>query len=161
MRSSFYHLVHSLLPFHKRQVVRLAFLRLVMAKYDQAMSTLAEYRKEVRRTLNINAQTMVLQNHLNNLFDPTFRRIFIKHSNEQSLVVGLIADGLENFFAIRIESEAPEGYVEIFITLYGESKIALAVDYIILAPIESNTNAMLAELNKYRLAGKTFTIQNN
>lgn len=130
-----------------------------MVKFDLVMDRLTSYRDEVRRTLNINAQSIILQNHLNNLFDPVSRRILIKHSNEQSLIVGLVADGLENYFAIKLESEPTDGYTEIFVSLLGESKTALEVDYIIKTPLTVDTNTLLAELNKYRLAGKTFTIQ--
>jgi hypothetical protein len=132
-----------------------------MAKFDQAMTWLANYRMEVRSSLNINAQTIVLQNHLNDLFDNSARRIKIKHSNEQSLVVGLLADGQENYFAIRLSSENPAEYVEIYAALAGESLTALDVDYMILVPVGVPINALLAELNKYRLAGKSFTIQNS
>lgn len=157
MRASFYHLVRSLLPYHKRQTNRLALLRVVMHKFDQAMNWLADYRKEVRRSLNITAQTIVLKSHLNNLFDPSLRRIIIKHYDEQSLPIGLIADGVENYAAFKLNGET---YTDIYVSLLGESQSELDVDYIIRIPAGVSVNSLLAELNKYRLAGKTFTVQN-
>jgi hypothetical protein len=132
-----------------------------MSKFDQAMNWLSDYRKEVRKSLNITAQTLILQNHLNNLFDPLSRRILIKHSSEQSLNVGLVADGQENYFLIRLSTENPVEYSEICVALAGESQQDLDVDYLILVPVGVEINGLLAELNKYRLAGKSFTIQNS
>jgi hypothetical protein len=128
-----------------------------MYKFDQAMNWLADYRKEVRRSLNITAQTIVLKAHLNNMFDPSLRRILIKHYDEQSLPIGLIADGIENYAAFRLDGEI---YTDIYVALLGESQSELDVDYIIRIPAGVSVNSLLAELNKYRLAGKTFTVQN-
>lgn len=160
LRASFIYLVRYLLPFHKRTQIRLIFLRLFANKVDALMNKIHNFKTIVRRSINITAQTIILQYHLNDTFDPILRRILIKHYNDQGLFIGLISDGIENYVPLKLLSEIQENYNEIILALKNETNQTINADYLIYAPTSININQLIFELDKYRLAGKKYKIVN-
>lgn len=152
MKISFNLLTKILLPFHKRQPVRLSFLSIFAQKAKQAMEKLLIIKSETIKSLGITGQTIMLTHHLNNLFGPG---ISIVHGIQQSLNFGLLEDGSQNYIDIGLLSEASSFRPA---ALEGENLESFGFDYQVIITPATPVSSLTAELNKYRLAGKTFEI---
>ena len=194
MRVSFDLLTRILLPFHKRQPVRMLILSVFSGKGNHLMVELSKLAGDAIKSLNVNGQTMVLQSHLSRLFNAN---ISISHYEQNTLTVGLeVGDGALSYIAVGLytepdpsEGDLPpdpgggghpfppgepgDGFDEptepeepvysedddyVLVSLLGESLSELSFDYQVNVPQGVNQSLLISELDKYRLAGKTYNI---
>ncbi len=155
MKISFDILARTLLPFHKRQPVRLDFLDLFASKANESMGLLVDHFKEVLYVLKVTAQVMILENHLSKVFG---ENIIIMHYYQEALSMHLIVEGEENYVLFSLTSEE-DPYQSV--VLYGENTTETETDFVIIAPASVCINTLTKEVNKYRLAGKTYEIITN
>lgn len=139
-----------------RKAKMLQFLQALVHAIDQLWVDFRGWRTKQVYDINISGQTYALQEHLNNMFDNTQRRISIVHYNDQGLYIPLESEGYDAVL-ISLESE-DQGQ---FIALKGEIQEAIGVSFKVYMPIELNKDLILSELYKYKLAGKTFDVIEN
>jgi hypothetical protein len=103
--------------------------------------------------VNLTSQTLALQNHLNNEFDNTLRRVLIQHYNDGGLSIPLSTEGYSGIeFSLISENECQ------YLSKYGEISSHLLTSFIIYSPSTINSAIIIAEVEKYKLAGKNYTI---
>ncbi|MBN1250695.1 MAG: hypothetical protein JXA16_01070 [Bacteroidales bacterium] len=112
-----------------------------------------EWRSLQYYNINLFGQTYSLQEHLNNSFDNTQRRIYIAHFIDLGVSIPLESEGYDGII-VGLESEG-EGKL---ISLTGEIQEAIGVSFQVFVPIEINSELVKKELYKYKLAGKSFGI---
>lgn len=196
MRATYAILARILLPFHKRQPVRLGFLSLFSSKADALMAYVYALSGSAEKKLNVSGQTLSLSRHLSDMFDTS---IGIVHQVQSTLAVGLkIDDGELSYVLVGIDADfltdlPPEGdlgdffnedpsdgledspggipdddfdeegggfidRVYVLVSLDGEVGAASGSDYQVIAPAWVDQALLVAEIEKYRLAGKSYYI---
>ncbi len=152
---NFPNLVRQLLPAHRRQPVRLWWLRKLVSPLVKLYDDFAAWRTDVRFRINLTSQVRVLEGYLNQKYDPT-GSIRIVVFDDGLLWVGLEIEGDNYHPRIGLESE-PDSLVAI--PLENEIRNSLGdVDFVVYIPAEVDIALILAEIEKYRLAGMTYKI---
>jgi hypothetical protein len=134
----------------------MSFVDAVFHPLAELWNEFSNWRTKQFYDVNISGQTFALQEHLNNLFDPIRRRIYISHYEEQSIAFSLSSEGYEGV-PVSLAIEASGQYI----ALNGEVQQAVDVSFRVYAPLELNIALISAELYKYKLAGRSFDIVTN
>jgi hypothetical protein len=149
-------LVRQLLPTHRRQPVRLWWLRLLTGPLVGLWEAFMAWRSDVRYRINLTSQVRVLESYLNQKYDPEESRIRIVSFDDGLLWIGLESEGDNYHPRIGLESE-PDNLVGI--PLENELRGSLGdVDFIVYIPAGVHPDLIWAEIEKYRLAGMTYKI---
>ncbi|MCT4637286.1 MAG: hypothetical protein N4A72_06225 [Bacteroidales bacterium] len=115
-----------------------------------------EYRRRKFYESNLTGQTLSLQEHLNNEFDPDQRRIAIIHKRSSGLALPLKSEGYDTVkFSLASENKP------VNIALQGEVSHELDVSFVVMIPSSVNSISVSAVVNEYKLAGRTFKIETN
>lgn len=104
--------------------------------------------------VNLTPQTLALQEHLNNKFDSILRRILISHYDDGGLYVPLSTEGYSGIDFSLIS----EAYTQ-YLSIMGEIQITTGVSFTVYSPISINQSLISSELEKYKLAGKSYLIE--
>jgi hypothetical protein len=134
----------------------LQFIYALVNPIHELWTEFVSWRTSQYYNLNITGQTYALQEHLNSKFDNTLRRINISHYNDLGFYVPLESEGYEPV-AISLESE---DWGE-FIALEGEVYESIGVSFQVYIPLSLNVQLVIAELMKYKLAGRSFEVLTN
>lgn len=117
-------------------------------------------RADIDRKLKHNSQQLSFAAVLNDLFDPTIRRITVATNDDVTVSVYIYNDSEEIELAqetvIYNDTELGDGPV-----IYNDNENSNVADIIIHVPsavIATQLTRIVAEVNRYRLAGKTFLI---
>ncbi len=152
---NFPNLVRQLLPSHRRQPVRLWWLRVLVGPLQTLWGEFAAWRADVRYRINLTSQVQVLEGYLNQKYDPT-GSVRIVSFDDGLLWVGLEIEGGNYHPRFGLESE-PDGHIAI--PLENEIRASLGdVDFVVYIPAEVDANLVRAEIEQYRLAGMTYKI---
>lgn len=155
---NFPNLVRQLLPTHRRQSVRLWWLRRLVWPLEKLYTDFIAWRAEVRFLINMTSQVQVLEGYLNMKFDPT-GSIRIVSFDDGLLWVGLASEG-DNYHP-RIGLSTEPDYL-VGIPLENEIRNSLGdVDFVVYIPATVHPDLIWAEIEKYRLAGMVFKIIQN
>lgn len=136
-----------------RKARMLQFLKALLNPLDQLWTDFRDWRTKQIYDVNISGQTLSLQGHLNKLFDSQQQRIYIAHYNDTGLFIPLESEGYD---AIPISLESEDAGV--FIALQGEIQETIGVAFQVYVPADINSEAVINELYKYKLAGKSFEL---
>jgi len=147
MEISFINLINGLLPFHKRLVKRLTFLKAFTIKLDKMMQFIRDFMSEATMLAYTNCQRFRLENHLNNVFDNTLRRIIIKDSTEIGTIIGYESE--IDCLMLGLESEV--NYYQVFGFLAEQDN--LLNEMIVIIPFGISSDMVMNEVLKYKLAG--------
>lgn len=147
-------MIIGLLPYHKRLPKRIAFLRAFAAILESMVNGLKNFRKEGLQLAYTNCQRFRLEKHLNDVFDAEQRRILITEIEGDSTVIGFESE--TEFITIGFESEVD--YFNVF-GFQGEQEY-VSNQITIIAPATINSNMLLDETNKFKLAGIKVLIVN-
>lgn len=136
----------------------LKWLACLMKPLDQLNLTFRGWVGDVRYQMYLNGQVQYLEHYLNDLYDNSLRRIYIDDGDAGvPFFVYNKADGTQNEYVYN-KSELETAPV-----LYNKSDYAGQVDFIVVIPWANIPSAdetiMKAQVNKYKLAGKRFSIQ--
>ncbi len=152
---NFPNLVRQLVPTHRRQSVRLWWLRVLVSPLVKLYDDFVAWRTDVRFRINLTSQVRVLEGYLNKKYDQT-DSIRIVAFDDGLLWVGLITEGDNYHPRIGLTTEAD--YL-VPIPLENEIRSNLGdVDFIVYIPSWVEPDLIRAEIEKYRLAGMTYTI---
>jgi len=153
----FQDIINKLLPaaFRNSNIKELLF---AMIKPLKDLNTSFKSHKDViDYDLQFNGQTMYLKHVLNDLFDPTLRRIYIEDTSIiNNVYVATKAEGsVTLYLATKAETTAPVVYLE---TL---SEQVNQIHFKVRVPIALTFSSikMRTLVDKYKLAGKNYTIQ--
>lgn len=121
-----------------------------MDEYDQ-------WRKHQFYLINITGQVISLTGYLNDLFDPTQRRIYILNANDYYSGVWIsLEQEIEPTLPVSLISE-DQG---IFLGM--ESEQDLGTDFIVYVPGDIYNQVLIpliAAVHQFKLAGKTFSVE--
>lgn len=140
------------LPPHRQEPERLAYLKALLKPIKTLYNSFVSYRRVTIKKLRYNGQTIILQNYLNDLFDPTLRRIRILtvFDLDMPLYVGL--DSEPDPVYLGLNSEPSPLYLGL------NSETGYLFHFIVEAATGSLTAQQIVRLkavvNYYRLAGK-------
>ena len=150
-------LVRKLTPPFLRKEKTTLWMRVLFTSIKVVYSNLLVYRDQKEYELSITSQTIVLESHLNDLYDDTQRRIKIIHADPQSEFDYFESEGQSADFDY-FESEGESARYLYFI---GENTGGIASDFIVVIPISlaALESQIAAVVNKYRLAGAEFAVQ--
>ena len=169
--------IHLQLKEDKRTPIRLALLYALLSPLDDNFNNIAQFLADKLRELGYNGQTVQLERLLNDKFDPSLRRIRIRHNifdfdflfrdEEDQIETYLFYDG--EISAGTFGTSGLLGEIEYWYNI-GENPGGLnagtsgtsgdLVDFEIAVPIElSGFEAqIIANTNKYRQAGFVYRI---
>ncbi len=152
---NFPNLVRQLVPTHRRQPVRLWWLRVLVSPLEWLWGEFSAWRDDIRFRINLTGQVRVLEGFLNMKYDPT-GSIRIVAFDDGLLWVGLESEGDNYHPRIGLESE-PDNLVGI--PLENEIRGSLGdVDFIVYIPTAVDPDLVWAAVEQYRLAGMTYKI---
>lgn len=151
-------LIKRLTPPRWRTQFNLSWYETLLTGIDYSMDNFTTTRDSANRLLSYNGQTIYLELMLNDFFDSSLRRIKIEHEESEAVYLYLESES-QPLFSLYMESETG-GTVQY---LYTEGEISsqiLDFDFKVIAPISlsGSTNQIRANIDKYRLAGTTYTI---
>jgi hypothetical protein len=170
--------IHGQFKVDKRTPIRLALLYSLLSPLDENFNNIAQLLEDKLRELGYNGQTIQLERLLNDLFDDTLRRIFIRHSiYDFDFLFYDEEDQIESFLFYSGEvsdngtygTSGLVGELEYWYNV-GENPGALNegisstsgdwVDFEIVVPIELTgfERQIVANTNKYRQAGFKYRI---
>ncbi len=173
-----YLLVERYLPTFLRKEKHLAWLKALFLPFIWLKNSFLSYITRARNEQMQNGQVIRLETLLNNLFDSDFRRIrivdafstgiFLVLSNAVDTIISdssdlIISDDADYNFSVDFVVKVIDGGADRNFILSNavDTIISNAVDTI----ISNNTSGVLSDIERivrrYKIAGKSFTIENN
>ena len=147
-------LVRQLVPPHRRQPVRLDFLRGLLYPLRQLWEWFELWRDDIRLRINVNSQVMVLEGYLRNKYNDV--RITITSLDNGWLWVGLLSEG--DLYMPKI-GLLGGGEQLIHVPLLWEKRLGMGdVDFWVYIPVGVDIEAIRAEIECYRQAGVKYEI---
>ncbi|MDX1903810.1 MAG: hypothetical protein SFU27_06580 [Thermonemataceae bacterium] len=149
-----YEKLKSLLPETLQKPKMIAFLQTLFKPLETLKTNFLGFFEEARRLAHLNGQATTMQTILNDLYDPTLRRI-------------RIADTDTYFYAFTLYPEEPQKYLseitDVFI--YDDYSDTYDTDFVVFTFYGSpNPEDTIEQIRffvaKYTIAGKTFAIIN-
>lgn len=151
--------IERFLPLHKRRPNRLKFLRFLLSELKTLWQNYVAWREELLYRMNVTGQTLSLENHLNKVIPGANDSIQIFHYDDQGLFVGLEEEGGGMYAEVGLYAVAGEESQFIHVALEGEVQESIGVDFKVSVPAGVNINRVAGELEQYKLAGKSYLIQ--
>lgn len=149
MKITFSILIKTLLPFHKRQPVRLAWLGVFASVAQQEFDILLQAYYNALKSLQVNSQAGILQHHLRDITQ--LPAIEIRHYKQDYLNVGLEIETVSGTL-IGVENETG-----VSVSLLEEYESLTDYQIHIPASIGNSKKAIITKaVELHRLAGKTF-----
>jgi hypothetical protein len=132
------------------------FFRGLMAPFDTMAKEWDTFRDASITRALVTGESASLAWYLNQLYDPTLRRIYIATAPGSGVVAGLPSTEPTKYFVAGLPGAEPTKYA--VIGLYGEDSGFMGYSFIVFFPsaIISSLTDMIGTVNQYRLAGKTF-----
>ena len=146
------------LPQHKRQPNRLNLFGLLLTPFSTMMAEFIVWRNAVIKKAYVSNQTMSIEWYLNELFDPTLRRIYIITNDAQGVPMGLRAT--EPSYKQAMGLRATEPLAKVAFPLRGEDPTIGLYNFGVMIPtaLASAVDDIRGIVMQKKLAGKTFTI---
>lgn len=151
----------SIMPFKLRNNTQDAWLSSLMQPIQTINTTFSELVKKHRYDLSFNGQVIYLEHIINDLFDTTLRRIYITdptNAPNDNVYLTYIVEGQPPVHTTYVSENEPGLFIE-----YASESINF-VDFIVKIPTSINTpqviNKMRGVINKYKIAGKKYSIEN-
>lgn len=149
LSSNFYLLIKTLLPFHKRQPKRLAFLNSLLP-IDSLLNSFHTWANYTLMMISVNSQVKVLEGYLRSKYNN--KNIIIKLYEDGLLPIGLLDEGDNNLLYVG-ESDF------IDVALLGETVNEFDdIDFWVIIPQSLSYDEVLSEIEKYKLIDKTYKI---
>lgn len=154
MNINFTNLVRQLAPPHKRQPLRLAFLRAFVTPLGQLFTDFDAWRKDTRMLVNVNSQVIVLEGYLQQKYHEPITIKIVTYA-DGLLDVGFEEEGEAMMPHIgMIDTETP-----VDVPFEGEIRMMFGdVDFIVYIPPGLNIDLIRADIEKYKRASKRFKI---
>ncbi len=149
--------VTNMLPPHKRQTSRLAWLNALTYPLVQLMGDYLSFRQDALIRFTVTGQTISLQWYLNYLLDVELQRILIVNDQYGGFFIGLRSEGKTVAKAFGLSTETPNEPQTI--PLHGENPASLPYDFRVIIPGSVDARQVQGIVNKYKLAGRSYDIK--
>ena len=147
--TNFYLLARSITPPHKRQPVRMAILSAFL-HLEGLLNNFFTWRLEMNMLINVNSQVKVLEGFLRTKYNN--RGILLKFHEDSLLRIGLMSEGDTHVLPLASNATAN-------IPLLGENTSDLDdADFMVLIPGSVPRDSIQSEIEKYKLAEKSYKI---
>ena len=144
----------NLLPPHKRQRKRIAFLSGLLSPLAEASGAFITWRDDIIIRASVTGQIASLQWYLNEVLDPSLRRILIISGTIVGNPLSLRTEAGSHFqMSLRSEVGTAEGMV-----LRGENVTSLPLDFRIAAPASVDQGQVKSITDTYKQSGKLYDI---
>lgn len=145
------------LPGFLRTAERLKSYCILLYPFEVLNDEWVTYRDQSVTRANVSFETGSLEWYLNELYDPTERRIYIETNDDDGLEFGLSDTEPDDFQEIGLSGSEPDDFVEI--PLKGEHPDFGFKSFGVYVPTDiiAQAEAIKSVVNNYRWAGKTFT----
>lgn len=154
-------LVKRLLPWHKRQPVRLSILRALISPLRILWTDFDIWRDDTRMIINVNSQVAVLEGYLKKKYNNSVKIKIVTYF-DGALEIGLIAEGDINRVDIPMEQEEIAERKPPELPLQGEIRERFGdADFIIYIPIDIDINLIKADIEKFKQALVKYKIIQN
>ena len=150
----FNYLENNILPPHKRQPIRLSFLRGLLQPVYDASVAYNVWRDDIIIRATVTGQTLSLQWYLNYVLDATEKRILIIHGTIVGEPLSLRSEA-GTHFQMSLRSEAGTAKS---LKLKGEHVTTLPFDFRVLAPASVDQGQVKKIVDTYRQQGRKFDI---
>lgn len=149
-------LIKKVSPPRLRRTRYIMFLRAVLEPLKTLYAFFMSFLEEKRYELSITGQTMILESHLNDVFDNILRRIKIQHFQVDSDYDYFVSEGQNPDFDY-FESEGASAR---YIYFYGENTSGIATDFVVIIPAElaAKESQISATVKKHKIAGPEFAV---
>lgn len=151
-----YFLIEITLPPFLRGINLLSLLTAAIKPIVQTQQSFYQFYEDKKYELTFNGQVIYLEHLLNDQFDSVLRRIYIEDGDQTTNIY--LFNNSENNEAEYVFNKS-ENKEDLY--LFNTSVTYTDLDFIVFIPIGLvyNENLMKFYINKYRLAGKRFQIQ--
>lgn len=151
----FGNLVCGLLPWFKRQPVRLSVLRAIVSPLVGLFAEFGIWRSNTRMVIGVTAQVGVLEGYLRKKYAQPVE-IKIVTFDDGAIEVGLPIEG--DVLVITIGTVAENEPYALFV-LSGEIRQQFGdANFVVYIPAAVDVDSLRADIERFRLAGTTFTI---
>lgn len=162
----FKELLRKILPSFLRTPTRILWLETLASPLEKLFEEFKDYRKKKEFEARMTGQTLLLQEYLNRSLDAEQRRILIKHRQDAGRYLPRQADkGYEKIYFLLLEEkdqDSLKGLDPYFHLRIDENHSAFSdVDFLVCLPNESDAQKAKIIINRYKIAGKSFTIKQN
>lgn len=150
-------LVGLLLPSFLRQSKQVAWIETLLAPFDRLRGEFAVFIDQTRYNVTITGQVIILESHLNNVFDFALRRIQILDGNLIGTFVWFASEGQAPDYT-RFKNETDE--YSPFLRSKSEAVQAVDFDFTVIVPSEYEGSDIIIKsvIEAYKLAGKRYQI---
>ena len=149
-------LVKRLLPWYKRQPIRLAILRALVSPLSILWRDFDKWRDDTRMIVNVNSQVAVLEGYLKKKYNQPLS-IKIVTYDDGALEVGLIQEGEVN--RVDVPTDSQEGGKPAPLPLDGEIRDRFGdVDFIVYMPKGVDIDMIRADIERFKQALITYNI---
>lgn len=150
------YLENNILPPHKRQPIRLAFVKGLLKTLADSSTAFNTWRDDVIIRATVTGQTASLQWYLNYALDAAEQRILITHG----VIVGNpLSLRSENGAKFRIGLKTEGTLAPEQIKLKGEHVTSLPFDFRVIAPAAVDQGQVKKIIDTYKQQGKLYDIQ--
>jgi len=150
-------LVEQRIPEDFRKDKAIAFFKVFVSPFVLIYNSLLSFRTLLLYKLSITPQVVYLEKMLNDRYDDTERRIYITDGKEYTPLFLYQKSELKPTF-LFLKSET--GFLKTLLYLKNETG-QFTFDFVVHVPsvVSFNSNELVALVNNYKLASKTFKIQ--
>lgn len=133
---------------------RVKWLQYLVKPLNTLMTSFNEYRKETIISANVTSQTASLEWYLRRKYNPNIR---IYHYSDQGVFISNENDVIINGVDLKPEYDnATDGFLAV--PLHGEIGRIEGVSFMVDIPTGVNADAVITDLEKYKVAGKKYNI---
>ena len=165
-KSDLYHIVQLLIPSELRHPKIAAWIKVLISQVKKLMAIFTAFRTDTLFLISHNSQVAYLEHYLNAIFnpdgnknDPDYNGNGIYITDATPVKETFLYNGNEHGPATYLYNTAEHGSKTY---LYNDQEYAARVGFIINVPTNFNINnsELISRVNRLRLAGKQFKIQN-
>lgn len=157
-------LLRWVLPSFLRTPTRFQWLWALSSPLEDLFEEFKDYRKYKEFKARMTGQTLLLQEYLNKLLDPRQKRILIKHRQDMGRYITMRAEkGYDRIYFLLLEEKDQASFKDLdpyfHLTLDEKYSVFIDVDFLVYLPDKSDPQAAKIIINRYKTAGKSFTIK--
>lgn len=159
LNTSFERVIHALVPGFVRGPILVKWFQALAYPLVYIRERLAEYRLKTNKRMIVTGQSLVLVNYLNDLYDPSERRIDIQDTGlvKQEYIFNIV-EGIDEVYGYNLGEEATQLHYVSNIT-----EMDAITDYQVLLPASVFTTqkeSVREVVSAYNILNRTFFIQN-
>lgn len=152
----FLDIVVKLIPFHLRKTTIIAYLTAILKPFQTLNALFVQFTEDTNYRLIFTGQVIYLEHYLNDLYDPTLRRIYIE--DVANIQFDYIFQDIEQRPPVYVYQQA-EGQPPFYIAQ--QSEYDQAINFIIHIPVSITFDELIVrkQVDVYKQAGRQYSIE--